>query len=415
MKSLIKQMGISVFLFLIIFSCAENLTGPDSVRGELPRELTASEKKIIVADQQFSYELFSKSVSYGSGENVLISPLSVSMALSMALNGAQGETFESMKSTLKFNDMAMEEINEGFRSITDLLTDLDPEVMFLVANSIWFREGLPVKENFLTQVKESFGATSESMDFTQSQSIDRINDWVSDNTKGMIDSIIEEIEDDMVMFLINAIYFKGDWLSKFDVDRTERADFFLENGNSKTVDMMSQNGRFASYFSDEVHMVELPYGDSLFTMSVLLPADPETKIEQFVEQKVNAQNLTKWRSKLSDGSQKVIVELPRFEIEFELSMNDLLKEMGMEIAFDEWNADFTGIADVSPQNISIGEVKHKAVIRVDEEGSEAAAVTNVGMVVTSMPPAFRADRPFVFILHERVSGTNLFMGKVVDP
>lgn len=415
MKNFIKLLTMAGLLIMILFSCSENLIGPDPVRGELPRELTASEEKIIKADLQFSYELFKKVASKSAEENFVISPLSVSMALSMTMNGAKGETFEAMKSAMMFKDLTMEEVNEGYRTLSKLLTGLDPDVEFLVANSIWFREGLPVNEDFLARVKESFGAGSESMDFRLQESIDRINKWVDENTNGKIETIIDEISDDMVMFLINAIYFKGDWLRKFDVSKTVIADFHLEDGSTKFVDMMSQNDRFASYFSDEVHMVELPYGDSLFTMSLLLPADPSINIERFVREKMNAANLSKWRSGLSDGSQKMVVELPRFEIEYELNMNELLKEMGMEIAFDDWDADFTGIADISPQNISIGEVKHKAVIRVDEEGSEAAAVTNVGMVATSMPPVFRADRPFVFILHERVSGANLFMGLVVDP
>lgn len=415
MNSTIKLMGIIITGFFIFFSCVETLTGPDPVRGELPRDLTVAEKKVIDADQRFSYELFRKSAMSDSGENVMISPLSVSMALSMALNGAEKETYHAMREALKFDNISLDEINEGYHSIIDLFVNLDPEVEFTVANSIWFKEGLPVKEAFLNRVKDSFGATSESLDFNKKESIGRINDWVNTNTNGKIDSIIDEISDDYVMFLINALYFKGDWLRTFDKDLTEKDDFHLEGGETKTVDMMNQNGRFAAYFSEDVHMVELPYGDSLFTMSLLLPADPSTNIDQFIEQNLNSETLSKWRSSLSDGSQNIVVQLPKFEIEYEKSLNDFLKEMGMEIAFDEWNADFTGIADVSPQNIAIGDVKHKTVIRVDEEGSEAAAVTSVGMVVTSMPPVFRADRPFVFIIHEMVSGTNLFMGKIVDP
>ncbi len=415
MRRIITLFSLLITFFLIFHSCSDTLTGPDGAKGELPRELTATEKKIIEADQKFSYELFQRGISRAPGENLLISPLSVSMALSMVLNGAEGDTYEAMLEALKFEGLTLDEINEGYKSITELLVNLDPDVKFTVANSIWFREGLPVKETFLDQVRDAFGATAESHDFSLKETVDIINQWVSIHTEGMIDSIIDEIAENEVMFLINALYFKGDWLSQFDINDTEKADFYLEDGSKKSVDLMSQSGRFASYFSDTVHMVELPYGDSLFSMTVLLPANSSTPIDEFIENNISNKTLLNWRSKLSDGTQEIVVQLPRFEIEYEESLNDLLKEMGMEIAFDEWHADFTGIADISPDNIAIGDVKHKTVIRVDEEGSEAAAVTNVGMIATSMPPVLRADRPFVFIIHERESGTNLFMGKMVNP
>ena len=401
--------------FMFFQSCGDTLVGVDDPKGELPRDLTATEMMLIEADQSFSYELFRNTVDFDDEENIMISPLSVSMALAMTLNGAQGETFDAMRETLKLSGMNLDEVNDGYRSLIKLLVELDLEVKLRVANSIWHDDGFPVKQDFLERVKDAFGASVEELNFKDPASVNRINDWVNSNTEGLIEKIIDEIPDDMVMYLINAIYFKGNWLYQFDEEDTRLDDFFLENGETKQVDMMVQSDRFATYFSDSVHMIELPYGDSLFSMTVLMPADERKPLNQFISESVTADNLNSWRSNLRASFQKIPVHLPKFEMEYEIEYNDILKAMGMEIAFDEWNANFKGMADLSPQNLFISEVKHKTFIRVDEKGTEAAAVTNVGMMPTSMPQPMIVNRPFVFIIHERESGTNLFMGKVLNP
>lgn len=415
-NKLFKAITFIIFIFLLAFSCDSNLTGPDGPKGELPRALTQNEKNLITGDRAFSYEIFRNTVAFDDEEeNVFISPLSISMALAMTLNGAEGETFGQMRETLKLQGMNLEQINDAFKSLIDLLVNVDPEVTFKIANSIWYEEDFSVKPDFLERVQSHYKASIHELDFLDPASVNTINQWVKENTEGLIEKIIDEIGDEMVMYLINALYFKGDWLRQFDKKDTRPSDFYLENGQTVTVDMMYQQDRFATYFSDEVEMIELPYGDSLFTMTVLLPADRSMLIDRFVEEKITAHNLDNWRSNLHVSSRDVMIHLPKFELEYEIEYNDILKAMGMVLPFDEWNADFNGIADVSPQNLYISEVKHKTFVRVDEEGTEAAAVTSVGVGVTSMPPAVIVDRPFVFIIYERESGTNLFMGKVKNP
>jgi len=396
--------------------CDTSITGPDGPTGELPRDLTAAEKLLIEADGSFSYDIFRRTVEWETEEeNMMISPLSISMALAMTLNGAQGDTYDEMQQALYLNGMETDEINEAFRSLTELLVTVDPQVTIRIANSIWYKNGLPVEEDFLDAMREFFDARVEGLDFEDPASVDIINNWVNENTEGLIEEIVKEIEPQMVMFLINALYFKGDWLRPFDVDDTRKADFYLENGEISEVDMMHQEGRFALYFSDEVRMAEIPYGDSLFTMSILMPADPEMPIGRFVEENVSAASLNNWRSNLSVDSRDITLELPKFEFEYEIEYNEILKAMGMGTAFKKAEANFKGIADVSPQNLYIDEVKHKTFIRVDEKGTEAAAVTSVGVGISSLPPQMIVDRSFVFIIHERESGTNLFMGVVRNP
>lgn len=413
-----RGIQISTLLFagiLFFQSCGDQIVGVDNPKGELPRELTATEKMVIEADQSFSYELFRNTVDFDDEENIMISPLSVSMALSMTLNGAEGETFEAMRETLKMSGMNLDEVNDGYRTLIKLLVDLDPDVKLKVANSIWHDDDLQVKQDFLNRVEDAFDASVEDLDFQDPASVNRINEWVNTNTEGLIEKIIDEIPDEMVMYLINAIYFKGNWLYQFDEDDTRIADFYLESGETKQVDMMTQRDRFATYFSEQVHMIELPYGDSLFSMTVLMPSDENQPLDQFISEAVTAENLNNWRSNLRTPFQDIPVHLPKFEMEYEIEYNEILKAMGMEIAFSQATADFSGIADVSPQRLFISEVKHKTFISVDEKGTEAAAVTSVGIMPTSMPQPMIVNRPFVFIIHERESGANLFMGKVKDP
>ncbi len=425
---MLKKKGLSIVIitYALMFSgiflfnaCEPNITGSDTggdSSRELPRELAASEMALIEADQSFSYELFRKTVELDSdSENLMISPLSISMALSMVLNGAQGETFEDMKNTLNLTDMDLDEINGAFQSLIELLSTVDPEVTFRIANSIWHLEGLPVEEDFLERLITYYGAEVSGLDFSDPASVDIINEWVKQNTDGLIEEIVDEIPAHMVMYLINALYFQGDWLRQFDVQDTRKADFNLETGETVEVDMMRQDGLFATYMSNEVQIIELPYGDSLFSMTVMMPANPNMPIDQFIEEKISAESLNTWRSNLSVDNRAVTVNFPKFELEYEIEYNDILKAMGMEIAFNKTEADLLGIADVRPGNLFIDNVTHKTFIRVDEKGTEAAAVTSVGIGVESTPPQMIVDRPFVYIIHERISGTNLFMGKVKNP
>lgn len=417
-SQMFKVILLPFLLALTLTTCKSDVAGPgnDGPKGELPRELTVLEKELIEADHSFSYDIFARTVAYDQeDENIFISPLSISMALAMTLNGAEGQTFEDMRKTLALEGMELEEINSSFKSLIELLTSADPAVQLKIANSIWYREGFPVNTEFQQAMNEYFSAQIEGLDFSDPASVDIINNWVSDNTEQLIEKIIDGIPGNVVMYLINALYFKGDWLRQFDPDDTSPADFYLENGKTVEVEMMSQKGRFATYLTEDVQMIELPYGDSLFTMTVLMPANAETPIDQFVEDQVTAENLDQWRSNLSVSEyHQTMVGLPKFEMEYEITYNDILKAMGMEIAFSAGQADFSGLVEAESAGLWIDEVKHKTFVRVDETGTEAAAVTSVA-IFESLPPSMMVNRPFVFIIYERESGVNLFMGKVKNP
>lgn len=414
MKS-INILVVSCFLLTVVLGCNESVVDsvdPDPVE---PRLLTEVEEKLANADGLFSYDVFRNTVLYDDKENVIISPLSISMALSMALHGAEGETYNQMRETLHLDGVSRDEINQNFLSLMAFLMNTDPSVSVKIANSMWYRQGLPVKEEFLSDIKEFYEAEISPLDFSDPVSVDIINRWVENNTEGLIDTILEEVPDEMVMYLINALYFNGDWTYPFDPDETDIADFYLENGDKVDVQMMRQEDKLATYFSEDVQMIELPYGDSLYSMTVLMPTDFDEPLDTFIEEKVTQENIELWRSDLRVPIRDVILKMPKFELEYEVGYNNILKSMGMELPFDEGRADFSRIAELPGQNLFISDVKHKTFFKVDEKGTEAAAVTSVGVGVTSMPPSVVLNRPFVFIIHERNSGVNLFMGKVKNP
>lgn len=418
MNYIVQKLVLSVLVLAIGFSGCSQLTdktGDEGSKGMLSRELTTQEKQIVEADKSFSYEIFRQTVESDDAKNIFISPLSVSMALGMTLNGAEGETEQAMKEALHLQDMDMPDINESYASLIKLLMEADPKVDMKLANSIWIREGFPVEEEFKETCREFFEARIESLDFSDPSAPDIINQWVSDNTEQLIEGIIEgSIPGDVVMYLINAIYFKGDWQYQFDPEETHPRPFTLEDGSTTETDMMSQKGDFTARVSDEVHLLDLPYGDSLFTMTLMMPADDETPVEEFIQNDLTAENMDRWLSEMTVAETNI--KLPKFELEYDITMNEVLHNMGMANAFSPSEADFSAINP--DKQLFIDEVKHKSFVTVDEEGTEAAAVTSVSVGVTSAGPQIRTlqfDRPFVFTIRERTSGTILFMGMMKNP
>jgi serpin B len=249
------------------------------------------------------------------------------------------------------------------------------------------------------------------LDFADPGAVPEINDWVDEATRGRIETILEEIPDEVVMYLINAIYFKGDWTEPFDRSRTRNDSFTGLGGGSLAVRMMQNQGRYGYAWLPDYEAVDLPYGNGAFTMTILLPPDGGD-----VNTFLGAFDDARWGQIVGTLARgEVVVELPRFRMEYEKTLNDPLKVLGINRAFDDRVADFSGMMDGPPGTLYITEVKHKTFVEVNEEGTEAAAATSVGIGITSAPPTFRVDRPFVFVIRERFSGTILFAGKIVAP
>jgi len=375
---------------------------------ELPRALSAGELQLLQASNKFGLELLGTILDDVPDETHFISPLSAHLALGMTMNGADGATFDAMRQTLRFADLSEKEINASYETLIELLDELDPAVSFQLANSIWYREGLTPREGFVSRVQDHFGATVRGLDFGDPGARGVINDWVAKATNDRIDEIAPDpMPGNAVAFLLNAIHFEADWTRQFDPDDTHDAPFHLQDGSTETVRMMGQRESFPFRHGESYLAVELPYGGQAYAMTIVVPRGDHTLRE------VVAHLAESGWEELVTGLSEVDLQvlLPRFELEWERKLNGDLTAMGMGIAFESGAADFTRMFEDSAPWIDA--VRQKSFVRVDEEGTEAAAVTSVDMV-DSAPPEVRADRPFLFAIRERLSGTTLFLGAVVE-
>jgi len=396
-----------VLIGVALLQCSKS---PVSTKKEIPPDLTSAEKGLVESDNKFGLKLFKEIIKEEKDKNVFISPLSVSMALGMTLNGANGSTREAMQKTLEFNGLAIEEVNQCYKHLMETLTQLDPKVKFQIANSIWYRLGLTPREEFVNQCQRYFNALVRGLNFNDPSAADTINGWVDENTNGKIKEIVDKpIDPLIVMFLINAIYFKGIWTYQFDPDETKDDLFIVSFDSVKHCKMMEQRIQCNYFDNDTFQAVELPYGNEGFSMFIFLPqwwADIDSLIAQFDQEKLNF-----WMSCFKRDSMDIF--LPKFKIEYEASLNNVLTALGMGIAFVPGQADFSKMFD----NLSafISKVKHKTFVEVNEEGTEAAAATVVEISYGSHDSGFRVNRPFVFMIRENKTQTILFIGKIVEP
>ena len=336
----------------------------------------------------------------------MISPLSVSYALGMTYNGAAGTTLQTFNNVLHFNDLTTEEVNESYKDLMDQLIHLDDQVEFSIANSIWYRLGFQVLSEFIQTNRDYFDAEVKEIDFADPQTVEIINQWIEDKTNGKIKDMLDFIPVDAVMYLINAIYFNAQWKYEFDKGDTYEGDFNLSDGSKHLADFMRVSGDFVYTSNEDFTAVELPYGDSTFSMVAILPSSGKT-VSELVAQ-LNVDNWDFWfDNSFLTGVQ---VDLPKFKYEFKELLNDPLETLGLGVAFSPSEADFTGIHPDG--NLFISRVIHQTFIDVQEEGTEAAAATIVEVSLTSAgggsPINFKADKPFLYLIKENSTDAVLF-------
>lgn len=361
----------------------------------------------VKQDTDFAFDLFREVLKASEEPNVFISPLSVSIALGMTWNGAEGDTKTGMETALQLSGMTPEEINEYYQIILESLPNLDKTAKLHLANSIWYRKGFSVKAPFLQANKDYFKAKIEDLDFAHPSALKTINNWCAEQTNNLIKEPLDRISADAMMYLINAIYFKGIWVNKFDKANTLDADFYTEDGKVNSVKMMNQIEVF-QYMEDETaQYLNMPYGNQAFSMTVVLPKEGVT-----TQEALETIDTDKWNRIIYAMNHEVDVFFPRFKVEAQYILNKSLSNMGMDQAFSN-KADFSGISDVP---LHISRVIHSTFCEVNEEGTEAAAVTIVDMELTSAPApeyaVFNANRPFIFMIRENSTGLILFIGKM---
>ena len=371
--------------------------------------LTALEWEVNEAAQGFALRLMEATMGGGDTANMCLSPLSAQIALSMACNGAEGVTKNEMLETLGYEGKTQETMNSYNKQMIASLEDVDNTTTVTIANSIWGDETFDFKAEYVQSNAESYDAVTASVDFGSETSVEEINEWCSYKTKGCIKKILDEAPGGMRMLLLNALYFKGMWEEPFDKSNTARETFRNADGSETEVEMMHQDGtRYAYYANGRYAAAELPYGNEAYSMVIVLPGEGVGTSECVRELAEGG-----WQG-IADSSTycELDLKLPKFEMNYRRSMLKDLEGMGMHQAFTT-EADFGGISD---ERLHIGMVNQCTYIAVDEEGTEAAAVTAIGIVTTSMPTKektqFHADRPFIYMIKERSTGAILFFGKI---
>lgn len=403
----------SVFFLVSVCSCQqENFQTNETKRIELDEKSAL----LVEADNTFGLDIFQKIRTESNKENTMISPLSISVALAMTYNGADGETKTEMEKTLNLYDLTPDEINASYKMLLAALQSLDEDVALKIANAIFYADGFSVKSNFVSTNHEYYNAEVESLNFDSPSAVKTINDWVAEKTNDKILKIIENLSTNDKMILLNAIYFNGIWSKKFDENGTEIRNFRKIDGTILEIPMMNKEDKL-NYSSNELFdAIELPYGNRHYNMVLLLPEDGKTS-EDIIEELSN-ENWKNWIGGF-EMEENVVVTMPRFKFAFDVELKNVLKEMGMLKAFIPYQADFSGIADVDDLHIS--SVLHKSFIDVNENGTEAAAVTAVTIGTTSVGPGtvqkiyFTVNKPFVFAITEKDTEAILFIGEVQNP
>ena len=389
-------------------ACAAEPSGPPTPITGLPRALTVAEGEVVQRSNRFAFDLMRRSAA-ARDSNVFISPLSVSMALGMTMNGAANATLDSMRAALGFEGMPLGDINAGYRGLIDLLLGLDRTTEMRIANAVWYRQGLTADADFRDALLASFDARVQALDFGLPTAPDTMNRWASSATNGRIPQIVDAIDPETVMFLMNAVYFKAKWVDAFDPRKTSPGAFMPAFGNPQQVPMMRNKTAFDVLQSGEVNIAELRYGNEAFVVDLVLPG-ATGDIHDLIDS-LTPQRWAGWMASLQRRTMDLV--MPKFTLEYERSLNDDLAALGMGIAFVDGAADFRNLFEPNQPGPFISAVKHKTFVEVNEAGTEAAAVTSVGVEVTSLPPSFTVNEPFLMVIRERFSGTILFMGKIL--
>ena len=370
---------------------------------------------VVRSSRAFGFDLFGELAAAGSKDNIFISPTSVAMCLTMAWNGASGTTRTAMATVLRLTGQDIQQVNGSNAALLAELANADPKVKLLVANSLWARKGITFEKPFLTANQQYFNAKVTALDFSDPDATGIINAWVDASTSGRIKEIVSRIDQSDILFLINAVYFKGNWTEQFDKGLTHERDFFLPGGTAARRQMMARDGKYSYYAASGFQAVNLPYGSGRLSMYLFVP-DEKGGLPGFLKQ-LAAENWDKWLAGFASKPGNVV--LPRFKIEYEATLNQALSSLGMGEAMQPGKADFTKMVK-SQFPVYISEVKHKTFVEVNEEGTEAAAVTSTRVAMTAMPrPGERfsivADHPFFIAIADSKTGAILFMGAIFDP
>lgn len=358
------------------------------------------------SNRAFAFEIMQRINGGELEENVFISPMSISIALAMLYNGTNGSGAEQMDEVLRLNGLDLESHNQNYFCLLEELGSLDSDVRLDIANSIWGVEGFEAKEEFLNYAQEFLGSDYFSRDFSDPAVLDEINTWISDNTGGNINNALDQIPPLTVIYLINAIYFNADWKYTFDSELTFTGPFESLSGDFSDVDYMRQTNDFLFTENSEFKAIDIPYGNDAFSLSIVLP---NGDVNDFVE----AFSDSDFENAIDQLEEtEVILSMPKFEMAYDVQLAEALEQMGMPDVFTPGSLE--NIQE--GWDLAVSRIIHKTFLEIDEEGTEAAAVTIIEVGTTSVDPQpmMNVNRPFLFYIRDRVNNNVLFSGKIVD-
>jgi serine protease inhibitor len=374
---------------------------------------------VAVADNDFGFRLLNAVQKTSPNRNVVLSPVSAALNLSMVLNGAAGETRHEMLTALALHSSELEEINTANEQLIKLLRTPTQSVTLSVADSLWVdSRRAKLRPEFVKRMHAAYDAELVDLDFSAPDATRRVNAWASKETQGKIPKVIDQIDPAELLLLTNAVYFKGEWTHKFDKAKTHPSDFTRGNGSARKVQLMSQAGRFEYFETSQMQGIRLPFGAGDLIMEVILPAQSSSL--GALEEQLTAEHWKQWRAQYTwhPGT----IELPRFELKSNYVLNEALQALGMRRAFQASSAQLTGLLShgADAGHLSISTVRQSTYWKVDEEGSEAAAVTTTGIRATAVarpqqPFRMIVDRPFFCTIEDHRNGALLFVGTIHDP
>lgn len=408
-------------MMTVAFNSCGKISSDNDIENEEPKErkdiaLTRSQTQLVSSGNTLACNML-KIIASQHSESFIFSPISLEYALAMVNNGAAGETENQIRDVIGFGDRSVKEVNEFYKYLTENLLNVDNTVAMNIANAQVFNTAIGDESKYNKDYKNAltgyYNALFEGYDFAKDnkKALSAINSWASKQTEGMINPLLDELDPYSATLLMNAIYFKGSWADKFDSSFTRKEDFTKGDGAKTKVDMMNQTSNVSYYFDKNCSAISKTYGNGAFKMTFILPDEgittaelakglDRTALERIIKRK---------------GSEEVIIKIPKFETSFTIELNDMLKSLGMVDAFNPTKADFSSMS--SHLSLYISRVLQKARIKVEEKGTEAAAVTVIDMKVTSAlpspsePPTFYATRPFLYAISEISTGAILFMGQ----
>lgn len=400
------QFSILTFILLIIACNPVEDPGIDFTCADNPNVC-----ELATSNNGFGLDIFQKLHEADPTANLFISPYSIATAFGMLLNGAKEETRQEILEVMYLNGWTEKDINEAFKVLLEIIPLLDPKVKFNVANSVWYREGFDVLDEFLQKNEDFFLSEIRPADFDDPETKDIINGWIEDQTNGKIKDMIDQISPQTVMFLINAIYFYGEWLYQFDPEDTA-SDFFFPDGEEPVeTEFMSLGKVHLPYYGNaDMQMIDLPYGDSIFSMTIMVPKG-ENSVDELIQQMDRTVLQEQFDAMESVELESVVI--PKFKMEYKKTLVQTLKDLGMQDVFDPALADLSGID--GRKDLFVSNVIHQSFIEVDEKGTEAAAATVIVIDLSSIGTTFMANRSFIFFIRDNRTNSILFTGKMMKP